>query len=125
MSFINKLLTLLGINTKSFEEQLNNEIMILKDLQIKSLQPSVTFDDISPIMVLNHTGKIKNIIQNAFKNGLLPKDYRTVKYVLNNISEQENMIKLSGNGYINDFSIYSSQVGASIGEIFKDLLLLR
>lgn len=125
MPFINKLLTLFGINPKSFEEQLKDEIMALKDLQLKSLQPFVTFDDISPIMILKHTGKIKDIISNASKSGLLPKDDRTIHYVLNNISEQEKMIELSGKGYIYDTSIYSSQVGASISEILKDLLLLR
>lgn len=125
MSFVNKLLVLFGIKPKPFEEQLNNEIMALKDMQLKSLQPAVTFDYIPPIMILSHTERIKDIILTAFKNGSLRKDDSTVKYVLNNIEKQENLIRLSGNAYVNDISIYSSQVGASVSEIIKELQLLR
>ena len=127
MSLFKKILTILGIKRNTLEDdtvKLKKELVILHELQQKSLLPYGRAEDISPAVVLNHTGKLKELISSICQNDGFCKDETKINYVLNNISEQERMIELSGTAYSVDFPIYSSQVGASIGEILKDVALL-
>lgn len=124
MSFFKRILTVFGIQKENLEEQFNVELKNLKDIQIQALLPGVNIEDISPEIVLNHTGKIKELIVKLQRKGLLNKDDKTVNYVLSNIAMQENTIVSFGKGYSNDVSIFASQIAAGISEILKDIALL-
>lgn len=124
MSFLKRILAVFGIKNENLEDQFNAELENLKTLQIKSMQPFVTADEISPTIVLGHTGKIKELIVKLQRKGLLQKDDALLNYTLSNIALQESTITAFGAGYSADETIYASQVSASLSEILKDVALL-
>lgn len=91
----------------------------------KSLQNGNMAEGVKPDDVLVHIRKVNEIIISLFENGYLNIDKKAVDYIIGNISSQEIMIKTSYAGYaMGDVSIYTSQVGASLSEILKDIVTL-
>ena len=124
MAFLQKFKTLFGLK-KEKSITLQEEMNCLNALIAKSLQNGNTAEGVKPDDVLVHTRKVKEIIVSLFEDGHLNIDKKTVDYILGNISSQENMIKTSYAGYaMGDVSIYTSQVGASLSEILKDIVTL-
>lgn len=125
MSFFKRLLVLLGFKAKkTVEEQFTEEFENLKTLQVKSLQFGASLEELTPALVLGHIERMKTLIIELQQKGSLRADESTILYVLGNISREEDTINSFGVGLGLDPDIYLSQVGASIGDIIKDLVIL-
>lgn len=123
MSIIQKILSLFGQEKKS-SMSLQEEVAVLNQYLVKSLQSGTFAACAKPEEVLEHTGKVKEIIQALSDNGQLKADRKTIDYALGNIQSQENMIKTGYAGYkAGDLAIYNSIVGNSISEILKEIRL--
>ncbi len=122
MNLIKRILKVFGYCQENPEEQLMREMGMLRSLQIKSLDPNVTVDEISPAIVLGHIDNIKNILKELDRQGYIGKTV-PIQYTLNNIEMEKNHINVMSPSYTNNLSLYLSHVGAIIGVILEDLAL--
>lgn len=124
MSILKKIFTAIGVFKNELDVlTLQNEMAILNEFVTKSLS-GASYEDVSPELILLHTGKIKEIITTLFNKGKLSVDKNTMNYVLCNIANEEKMIESCAAAYrLGDMGIYSSQVGASLMSIQKDIKL--
>ena len=123
MSLLKKIFSALGIIKEKEEDaraMLEQELNILKSFQVQSLSGV----NISPDMISQHIGKIKELILICHKNGIIHKDANTVNYTLLKIGEEERNISNCSSITSASFGINDGLVANSIGEILMLVISL-
>lgn len=116
MSLLNRILSAFGIVKEKKENAgalLEKEINMLKSFQVQSLSGV----NISPDIISQHIGIIKELIINCHENGIIHKDTNTVNYTLSRIGEEEKNIRNASSINSVGIGINDGLVANSIGEI--------